>query len=444
MKKYLVLLLVLLLALSSAAFAEEDTEKAKDLFDIWDYGDESMTWICTAIPVAEGAVMISAANLPEKQDQLAVTDGKNVWEVKAVIPEQDGQLALLLYDSGTAVPRYDVWELLPYGSSVPVTSCYVRTGDEMGSRINRRILSSESVRWQDDPYLMLTLSGPVPPGSPVLTTDGNLAGLVVSEYAEGINRFLAIPADGIAMRLTEISLKLNNMPDWGEPPEGLKITAEKNVVTVDWKEMKLPETQEGEELYLVMLDGANSYLNYYPVLTAQRKLTFILTPGRFYMFGIGAFTGAPSELPARFATVSVPPAGKLTDHDFRPILTAIAESEGKTLKDGEKPVPVTAVTEDLLRSGRAWFYSSSCYKVSESISNISLLVTLTDPDGVNYRYESSWLYDPSYMNEDIWYLSMQETGLTSSLDQNGYPKGIYEVAFYVGGDLADQFSFELK
>ena len=126
MKKYLVLLLVLLLALNSAAFAEEDTEKAKDLFDIWDYGDESMTWICTAIPVAEGAVMISPANLPEKQDQLAVTDGKNVWEIKAVIPEQDGQLALLLYDPGTEVPRYDVWELLPYGSSVPVTSCYVR------------------------------------------------------------------------------------------------------------------------------------------------------------------------------------------------------------------------------------------------------------------------------------------------------------------------------
>lgn len=443
MKKYLVLLLVLL-ALCSAAFAEDDTGKAKDLFDIWDYGDESMTWVCTAVPVAEGAVMISPANLPEKQDQLAVTDGKNVWEVKAVIPGQDSQLALLLYDTGAVVPRYDVWELLPYGSSVSVNSCYVRTGDEMGSRINSRILSSESIRWQGDPYLMLTLSGPVPPGSPVLTTDGNLAGLVVSEYAEGINRFLAIPADGIAMRLTDISLKLNNMPDWGEPPEGLKITADKNVVTVDWKEMKLPETQAGEELYLVMLDGANNYLNYYPALTTHRKMTFILTPGRFYMFGIGAFAEAPSELPERFATFSVPTAEKLTDHDFRPILTAIAESEGKTLKDGEKPVPVTEVTEELLRSGRAWFYSSSCYEVEKSISDISLLVTLTDPDGVNYRYESSWLYDPSYMNEDTWYLSMQETGLTSSLDQNGYPKGTYEVAFYVGGDLADQFTFELK
>ena len=114
MKKYLVLLLALLVALNSAAFAEEDTEKAKDLFDVWDYGDESMTWICTAIPVAEGAVMISAANLPEKQDQLAVTDGKNVWEVKAVIPDQDQRI--LIGDQSSAVFQECLFMILPYRS----------------------------------------------------------------------------------------------------------------------------------------------------------------------------------------------------------------------------------------------------------------------------------------------------------------------------------------
>ena len=48
------------------------------------------------------------------------------------------------------------------------------------------------------------------------------------------------------------------------------------------------------------------------------------------------------------------------------------------------------------------------------------------------------------MTEDVWYLSLQENGLTTSLDENGYPKGVYEVAYYVGGDLADSFEFELK
>jgi len=444
MKKGVVLLSVLLLALSSFAFAEENPERAKELFDVWDYGGESMTWVCSAVPVAEGTVMISPVNLPEKQDHLAVTDGKNVWEIRAVVPEQDGLLALLFFDPGETVPSCSPWTLMPYGTGVPASSCYVRTGDEMGSRINRRVMSSADMEWQGSRALMLTLSDPVPPGSPVLTADGNLAGVVVAEYAEGINRYIALPAEEIALRLAEISLKLSNVPDWSEPPEGLRITVDKNLVTVDWTEMKLPEKQEGEELYLVMLDGANSYLNFFPAETQTRTMTFLLTPGRFYMFGIGAYAKSPDRIPARFAAVSIPPAEKLTDYAFRPILTTVAESQDKALKDDEKPVPATEVTEELLRSGRAWFYSSSCYQVTERIDSISLLITLTDPYGVNYRYESSWMYDPAFMEEDVWYLALQETGLTSSLDRSGYPKGIYEIAFYVGGDLADSFTFELK
>ena len=444
MKKSLALLLALLLAMSSFAFAEEGTEKEKELFDIWDYGSESMTWVCSAIPVTDGAVLVSPALLPEKQDQLAVTDGKNVWEARAVVPDESGLTALVLFDTEKAAARYEGWDLLPYGISTPVSSCYVRTGDEMGSRINRRVLSSEDIQWQGCRCLMLTLSDPVPPGSPVLTTEGNLAGLVVAEYAEGNNRFIALPADEIALKLTEISGKLNNMPGWSDPPEGFKVTADKNLVTVDWTEMTLPEKGEGETVYLVLLDGANSYLNYYPAEVEQRKMKFILTPGRFYIIGIGAYSSAPAEAPARYETISIPAAGKLTANGFRPILTAIAESEEKTLKDGETPVPVTEVTEELLRSGRAWFYSSSCYEVTERIENITLLVTLTDPNGINYRYESGWLYDPSYMNEDTWYINLQEYGLTNSLDEGGYPKGVYTVAYYVGGDPADSFTFELK
>ena len=71
-------------------------------------------------------------------------------------------------------------------------------------------------------------------------------------------------------------------------------------------------------------------------------------------------------------------------------------------------------------------------------------MTLTDPNDVNYRYESGWVYDPGFMKEDIWYVSMKETGLTGRLDISGYPKGVYEMAFYVDGDLADSFTFELK
>ena len=69
---------------------------------------------------------------------------------------------------------------------------------------------------------------------------------------------------------------------------------------------------------------------------------------------------------------------------------------------------------------------------------------IEDPAGNNYRYESGWLYSPDYMAEDIWYLSLAETNLTSILNADGYPAGVYRVAFYVDGLLADEFSFELK
>jgi len=139
----------------------------------------------------------------------------------------------------------------------------------------------------------------------------------------------------------------------------------------------------------------------------------------------------------------VPPAKNLTEYNFHPTLTTIAEMPENA--EGEQaPVPVTEITEELLRSGRAYFYSASTYEIGEERADRTLLVTLTDPEGNNYRYETAWLYSPALMKEDIWYFALTGTALTWSLDQIGYPKGIYRMAYYVGGDLADQFTFEIK
>ena len=75
---------------------------------------------------------------------------------------------------------------------------------------------------------------------------------------------------------------------------------------------------------------------------------------------------------------------------------------------------------------------------------ISLLITLTDPAGNNYRYESEWMYDYRLTKDDTWAVALNETGLLDLLNGSGYPAGIYEVAMYIGGALADSFTFELK
>ena len=218
------------------------------------------------------------------------------------------------------------------------------------------------------------------------------------------------------------------------------MTLRKNLAIIDWSEMKKKEKAEGESLYLLLVDSGNGYFNYVPAETNIRTVSYLLTPGRLYFAGIVASAGAPDSVPAEYKCFSVPRVKPLTDFGFRPLVTAIAEEQEK----GKAPVPVTEVTEDLLRSGRAFFYSSSTYRVTEKVEGKSLLVSLTDPQNMNYRYESSWLYGPEYMENDTWYISLQDTGLFSFLEDSGYPKGIYRMAYYVDGDLADSFEFELK
>lgn len=443
MKKGFTVILALLLCLAALACAEEETEKEADLYEIWDYGAESMTWIAVGAPVTEGVLLTSSAALSGDGTHLAVSDGRNAWEVKAVLPDSSGLLSVVFFEPEGKELRYGSWPLLPYGQSVPAGSCIVRSGDELGSRINHRVLGAESVTWMNTRALLLTLEDSVPLGSVVLTADGELAGVVTGYYAEGENRVLAMPPEEIARCMTEASSLLSGLPGWGNPAEGFQVTVNKNQVTIDWKDMTLPEKGEKETIYLVLLDTGNNYLSYYPAETEERSLTALLTPGRIYVTGITVSEKSPDDYPKQFETIYLPPAEKLTAHGFRSVVCAVAEMPENPGTD-EKPVPVEEVTEELLRSGRAYFYSTSSYQVAETLDDQSLLVTLTDPEGVNYTYESRWIYGPEYMDEDTWYVPLDQVGLTTALNRNGYPKGVYRMAFYVDGDLADSFTFELK
>ena len=459
MKRALVLILAvaMLMSMCSFAFAEEPDSNVTvaneaaalpaDLFDLWDFGGESPVWVATGVPISEGILLAPAAVKDIPVEQLAVSDGVNAWEAVTVIPSEQNRFALIFYEPGSKPARYGSWELLPWGDSTPASVCTVRFGDSLGSRINRGVLASENITWQGRRFMLLTLTDTAPAGSPVLTSDGLLAGIVTAEWAQGENRVLVLPVEGLAEDMSEVAGLLRELPEWGDAPQGLVVTADKNRVTINWKDMTLPEAPEGSDVYMVVVDTGNDYLTSFPAKNVQDStVTMVLTPGRFYIIGPVVSKGRPDTVPTSYASVFLPRAEQLTEYGFRPVVTAIAEIQGSIAKEGAKPVPVAPeeVTEELLRSDRAYFYSHSTYEVDKEIEGKSLLVTLTDPNGTNYRYESGWLYSPDYMKEDIWYLSLKETGLTSALNQNGYPAGVYKVAFYVDGDLADEFTFELK
>ena len=443
MKKAL-LLLVLMLAVAAFACAEGTGEREAELFDLWMDNGESTAWVAAAVPVTDGVVVTARAVLPEDTEHLVVSDGKSVWQAKGVVPDSTGLMATILFETQEQAPRYGAWRMLSLGKSVPVSACTVRSGDRLGSRINRVVLSSSEMNWRDSRCLLLTLEEEVPLGSPVLTGENELAGIVVAEYAEGNGRMVALPAEEIARGLNEVSALLTNLPGWGNMPEGYKVTVARNNVTFDWSGMALPEKAEGESLYLVVVDTGNDYLNFYPAETEERSLTLALVPGRVYLSGIVASRDIPSEYPQQYTTTILPEADRVTDHQFRSKICAIAEAPEGGASDEHPPVPVTEVTEELLRSGRAYFYSASEYKVTEPQEGLSLLITLTTPAGVNYRYESTWVYGPDYMDNDVWYIPLTASGLTDALDQKGYPRGVYGMAFYINGELADTVEFELK
>ena len=440
MKKKFVLLLALLLAAAAAAGLAEE-ERAPGLFDLYSVDGDEPVWLGTAVSPYDGILVTAAAVLPEGMKHLAVTDGVSTWDAEAAAPDQAGLGAVILYDAETKQPAAGLYELA--GGAVQGAGGSVLTGDGKRSRINREVYSASAITWQSAPCLLLSLSGNVAPGSPLILSDGRLAGIAVGEWAEGTDRFIFLSADGIIRSMSE-SLNTLAGRSPANPPEGLAITADTNEVTFDWSGMTLPEKAEGTDLYLVVADTLNSYLTYFRLDGNESSVTMILTPGRTYHSGIDAYAEAPSKVPDSYAVTVMPPAEKLTDYSFVSNVCAIAEAPEEGLPKNGLPTPVTEVTEELLRSGRAYFYSSTSYDVMSTKDGISLLVTLTDPTGNNYRYESGWIYDYLYRKNDTWAVSMDETGLLEMLDASGYPAGVYEVAMYIGGALADSFTFELK
>ena len=114
-----------------------------------------------------------------------------------------------------------------------------------------------------------------------------------------------------------------------------------------------------------------------------------------------------------------------------------------TLEEAERLVKAgDHLTAEELKNGKVHFYSWSAYQVTEKEED-TLLITLTTPEGINYRYASGWVYDPSYMAEDIWSIPLSGMGFMRDLEKKGFSAGEYRMTYYVGGEEADSFVFSV-
>ncbi len=442
MKKLLTLLLALTtLITAGTVFAE--TGGTPDLYDLYNPAENGRTWIGTAIPITDGVAITSPIGMPETMKDLEIWDGTNYRKISETLSTADGKVLVLLHETDGAKPGIPAFDFVDYGVSVPAGELLVRSGDWMRSRVNRAVYDLTPITWNNREAMVMTLSGDTAIGSPLITADGRLAGMITAEYAEGVNRYVALSISEITRSLEE-AIDILAHPVEDNRLEGYTVTVQGNEVVFDWSNVKLPEAPEGERLYHIVADAESSYLTYMEVTGDVTHTTMLLTPGRTYISGFAPFAGNPDDLPDQAAVTSLPEAEPLTENGFKSLVFAIAEMPSdEDAKNGVMPVPAAEITETLLRSHKACVFSSTTYSVDAMTENHSLLIALTAPDGSNYRYESGWYYDPSIMEKDEWYTSLDDTGLLEMLDESGYPEGIYEMTMYIDGKLADSFSFTL-
>ena len=439
MKKWTALVIALVMLVTAGTAL---AEAKPDLYDLYDAADGGKTWIGTAVPIMDGVAVTSPVGLPEKVSGMEIWDGTAYRPVTLGLPVADGKILVLLHETDGEKPGIPAYDYVETGVVPQAGNLMVRSGDWMLSRINRAVYDASVISWNNREALLLTLSGDTAVGSPLITADGKLAGIVTAEYAEGLNRYVALTVPEITACLQEAAELLEEPELADNRPEGYTVTVEGNLVTFDWSGVKLPEIAEGEKLYHIVADSESSYLTYVEVREGVTQATMLLTPGRMYVSGLAGFRDLPDDLPQQAALTSLPEAEPMTDYGFESQVFAIAEMP-EDAPQGAMPTVPDQITETLLRSGRACIYSVSSYTVDQAMEDFTLLVSLTAPDGSNYRYESGWYYDPSVMKKDEWYTLLSDTTLLDMLNEAGYPAGTYEMAMYIEGKLADSFSFEL-
>ena len=200
MKKLLALLLALtMLITAGTVFAE--TGGTPDLYDLYDPTGNGRTWVGTAIPITDGVAITSPIGMPETVKDLEIWDGTNYRKISETLSTADGKVLVLLHETDGAKPGIPAFDFVEYGVSVPAGELLVRSGDWMRSRVNRAVYDLTPITWNNREAMVMTLSGDTAIGSPLITADGRLAGMITAEYAEGVNRYVALSISEITRSL---------------------------------------------------------------------------------------------------------------------------------------------------------------------------------------------------------------------------------------------------
>ncbi|MGN0747451.1 MAG: hypothetical protein ACI4ML_12295 [Aristaeellaceae bacterium] len=288
------------------------------------------------------------------------------------------------------------------------------------------------------------------PGAALFNSQGQLAGLTMAGYGEGLNRYVAYPADVLQARLSgEGPAEQADAQQQALWLTGLEVTADQGEMMARWDHLDEPEQAEGSMLYLIWQDTGNDFVSYAEVAWADGYATFPCVPGHSYLVWLQqSLTGEVelASLAARNAHLAeAAQTGPFTDYGFHDeimYLTSLPEDHG--YGETEQIPPLGDFTAaGLAAEGLCCYLQAvSVYEVAEE-QLATMVIAMQAPDGNVYAELAGFIFMPELNGNDTWRADV--TGLVRDcMTYSGDLPGEYTLSYYLDGQLASSFAFTLE
>ena len=442
MKKILAFLCLLCLLAGAMPAGAEELSPVYVLMSITPAGEQ--TPLGTAVLVGDSSTLVTtqwAAMAPS--GLYAVGCGGTLAIARVSVPASGSDLVTLtLREPSPAQP-------VQLGEADDALTCLgLRRGETEPDSCSADMLTL-AVYEQSACMLYTGLAGMLP-GALLFNSQGQFVGLTMAAYGEGLNRYVAYPADVLQARLS------------GEGPadtaaaqeqvrwlSGFEAAAERGELTVRWDVLNLLEQPEGSEVNLIWQDTGNDYVSYGTVDWAEGYATFACVPGRSYgvwmaVSDAGAPTGDMLRRD-RAVMVRVEETQPFTDYGFHDeIMYLTSVPVDQEYGDTEQIPPLGDFTvAGLAAEGFCCYLQAvDMYKVAET-QTATLVIAMQSPDGGMYTDLAGYIFMPDLDGSDTWHADITEL-VQDCIHYCGSLPGEYTLSYYLDGQLAASFTFTLE
>lgn len=432
LKRILALVLTAMLAVTPAC-AENDIPEALYLLVSRD-ASGAETPLGSAVLFADQSTLLTTSwVLLQASGQLFAVGAGGTLPVSAqVTGTGQNELVLLHLEAPSPAAPMD----LSTGSGAPRVAGYHGT-----QACCQDIGFTSFIPYRESTALLYTSPTALLPAAILLDDQNCLAGITLAAYGEGVNRYVAISAADIVTASRQVQWLTD-----------FSLTQEAGWATVDWSGSAVDCRQDNCVTSVFYTDTANIYYSYLIPVEGQR-VDFPLVPGRTYRVWVQHAHQETDHYATRdestSALITAAAAEPFAMYDYKDAEIYLAAAP---LKNREAVVntylpPLEPITAEALNISLSAIFLQveSSYTVDRN-TDTDLLVTLTTPENYSFVTLYGFTFDTSLQEKDIWNVDITDLladYMQFSTSQSLTP-GEYTVSYYLGGALANSFTWTLE